>query len=569
MKSSLLLWLSLLLTNVLLAQNRYDVVINEIMADPSPQIGLPANEWIELKNTGSSPVNLQGWRIGDVNGQSGPMPDFILEPGSFVIICTGSAVATMSTFGNTISVTSFPSLDNDGESLYLKSPTSQVIHAVDYSSSWYQNELKKDGGWTLEMIDTQNPCTGSSNWQASNNTAGGTPGTINSVNGINNDQSAPQLKNAYTTNNTTIILVFDEPVDSLSAATVSNYSIDGGISFTSAEPLSPLFNQVQLQTNNPLAANNIYNITVNNIADCKNNEIGSDNKAKIGLAVDATAGDGVINEILFNPRSNANDFVEFYNKSNKIFDASKLYIATRNSSGVISSIISLSTTPFYIFPDDYIVVTEDAENLALNYLVQKPGAILTLNSLPSFPDTEGSVLLLNQQGNVIDEVNYSDDWHFKLIDNAEGVSLERIDPDSPSQNPDNWHSAASTAGYGTPGYKNSQFKNQQSIAATIEVLPKVFSPDNDGFDDIATIQYKITEPGYVANITIFDAAGRPVRNLVRNGTLSTTGYWNWDGLDDKGLKLPVGTYILFTEIFNLQGKKERFKNAIVLARKLY
>ena len=74
-------------------------------------------------------------------------------------------------------------------------------------------------------------------------------------------------------------------------------------------------------------------------------------------------GDGIINEILFNPRSNGYDYVEFYNKSNKIFDASKLYIANRNSSGVISSINSLSTTPFYIFPGDYIVVTEDADNL--------------------------------------------------------------------------------------------------------------------------------------------------------------------------------------------------------------
>ena len=59
----------------------------------------------------------------------------------------------------------------------------------------------------------------------------------------------------------------------------------------------------------------------------------------------------------------------------------------------------------------------------------------------------------------------------------------------------------------------------KAINATIEVTPKVFSPDNDGLDDIATIQYKINEPGYVANITIFDATGRPVSNLVRNGTL--------------------------------------------------
>ena len=149
MKSLLLLCLSFLLTHVLSAQNRYDVVIDEIMVDPSPQIGLPNNEWIELKNISAAPINLQGWRIGDSGGQSGPMPSFILAPNSFVIVCTGSAVAALSAFGNTISVTSFPSLDNDGESLLLKTPTDQIIHAINYSSSWYQNELKKEGGWTL------------------------------------------------------------------------------------------------------------------------------------------------------------------------------------------------------------------------------------------------------------------------------------------------------------------------------------------------------------------------------------------------------------------------------------
>lgn len=206
--------------------------------------------------------------------------------------------------------------------------------------------------------------------------------------------------------------------------------------------------------------------------------------------------------------------------------------------------------------------------MALNYLVQNPNAVLTVPSLPSLPDDKGFVVLLNHQGEVLDEINYSNTWHFKLIDNTEGVSLERIDVNGISQNADTWHSAASTAGFGTPGYKNSQVKNQQVISATIEVAPKIFSPDNDGFEDITSIQYKINGPGYVANITIYDAGGRPVRNLVRNGTMATTGYWNWDGLNDKGLKLPVGTYIFFTEIFNLQGKKERFKNTVVLARKL-
>ena len=140
-------------------------------------------------------------------------------------------------------------------------------------------------------------------------------------------------------------------------------------------------------------------------------------------------------------------------------------------------------------------MTEDADNLSLNYLVQNPEAVFVVSSLPSFPDDEGDVFLLNSQGAVIDEVKYKDDWHFALIDNAEGVSLERIDPDGLSQDAANWHSAASTAGYGTPLIKIPNINYYKAINATIEVTPKVFSPDNDGLDDIATIQYKIDRTG--------------------------------------------------------------------------
>ncbi len=560
--------LIVLFSSTVAGQTRYDVVIDELMADPTPQIGLPNNEWLELKNTTTAPINLQNWRIGDATGQSGPMPNFTLQPDSFVIVCTASAVAAMSAFGTTISVTSFPSLDNAGDQLFLKAASGKTIHSVFYTDAWYQNELKRDGGWTLEMIDTKSPCAGSSNWKASVDIKGGTPGKKNSIDAVNNDATAPQLKRAYTTDNVTIILVYDEPVDSLSGATLTNYSIVGGLTLISATALAPLFNLVQLKVSTPMLANTVYTITAINVKDCKGNTIGTANKARVGLPVDASAGEWIINEILFNPKSNAYDYVEFYNKSNKIFDASKLYIANRNSTGVISSIKQLSTAPFYVFPGDYIVETDDPDNLAMQYLVKNPDNVLAISSPPSFSDDEGDVIALNFQGNVVDEVKYKDDWHFKLIDNAEGVSLERIDPAGPSQDETNWHSAASTAGYGTPTYKNSQYKLLNAINATIEVVPKVFSPDNDGHDDIATIQYAVTEPGYIANITIFDAAGRPVRNLVRNGTLGLKGYWNWDGLDDKGNKLTVGTYIIFTEIFNLKGKKEKFKNTVVLARPL-
>ncbi|MEJ0104792.1 MAG: lamin tail domain-containing protein [Bacteroidota bacterium] len=120
--------LFIILSVNLSAQNRYDVVIDEIMADPSPQIGLPNNEWIELKNVSTAVINLQGWRIGDASGQSGSMPDYLLQPGSFVIVCTGTAVTALSAFGSVIPVSGFPSLDNDGEQLFLKD-VNGVIHS--------------------------------------------------------------------------------------------------------------------------------------------------------------------------------------------------------------------------------------------------------------------------------------------------------------------------------------------------------------------------------------------------------------------------------------------------------
>lgn len=543
-------------------------MISEIMADPSPAVGLPVNEWIELKNTSGTPVSLQNWRIADAGGQSGPLPYYILQPDSFVIVCSAAAAAPLSAFGTVLPVTAFPSLDNDGELLYLKAASSMIIHAVHYASSWYRNELKKEGGWTLEMTDPRNPCSGGSNWNASIHPSGGTPGKKNATDAPLEDAAAPLLKITYTSDSLNLVLVFDEPLDSLSGATRSHYSIDGGLTIINAVTLAPLFNQVALTLSAPMQTGTVYHIRAENLQDCKGNSQVSGITVKAGRPSGALPGDWVINEILFNPKPNGYDYVEFYNRGQQVLDAGQLFIANRNAGGVISSIKALAASPFYIFPGEYLVLGEEADNLYLQYLVSNPDAVLDISTLPSYPDEEGTVVTLNAQGDVLDEVRYREDWHFKLIDNPEGVSLERLDPEGPSQEAGNWHSAASTAGYGTPGYKNSQYKLLEPVLARIVVSPKIFSPDNDGRDDVATIQYTVTGSGYVANLAIFDAEGRPVRRLVRNGTLGLTGNWNWDGLDEMGKKLPVGTYILFTEIFNLQGKKEQFKNVIVLARNL-
>ena len=545
---------------------RFDVVISEIMADPTPQVGLPAAEYVELRNVSGREINLQGWRMATATATSGALPAYTLPADSFLILTSTANASQFAIFGRVLGVPSFPTLDNTGTILSLRSADGRLIHAVAYSLDWYRNATKADGGWSLEMIDPKNPCGGAANWNSSTDPQGGTPGRINSVNASVADAVSPGLQRVVTVDNTTLIAQFDEPLDSTAAAQTVNYSMNG-IAIISAQPIAPLFQQVQLRLASPLQPQTVYTLTVRNVTDCKGNSINTRNTAPAGLPQEAAANDVVINEILFNPKSGGNDYVEIYNRTNKVIDLTKLFIANRSAGGVVQAQRALSTAPLSMYPGDYIVVTEDAAYVQATYTIKNRDALLQLPTLPSFPDDKGTVVLVNSTGTVVDEVAYDEDWHFALITNPEGVALERIDPNGPSQSAANWQSAASTAGYGTPGYRNSQAGALPGTGdGVITVSPKIFSPNNDGFEDVALISFNVQERGYVANVTVFDAQGRPVRQLVRNSLLGTTGIGSWDGLDDRRLRLPIGTYIIYVELFNLQGRKQQYKHTVRLAR---
>lgn len=547
---------------------RYNIVIAEIMADPSPQVQLPGNEWVELRNTSTVSFNLQGWRIGDASGLSGAMPSYILKPDSMVIVCTGSAVAAMQAYGPTIAVTSFPSLDNGGDLLYLRSPQGRAIHAVAYTDAWYQNDLKKDGGWSLEMIDVRNPCSGMANWAASTHPSGGTPGRPNAVAAVNVDTGAPQLLRAFAADSLNVTLLFSEPLDSVKAATAVYYQLSDGLTVQSATCLAPVFDKVNIKLGNPLQRNKIYTVTVNpSVGDCSGNALGGNKATRVGLAALADSMDVVINEILFNPKPNGTDYVEIYNRSNKVIDMKQLHLANRSSTGQVTNIKQLSNDSYLLFPQDFMVIAEEPGLIKANYIAQNLDAFLTLPSMPSYNDDKGNVVLLNAQGKIVDELAYNEKWHHPLIDNREGVSLERIDYNAATQNAENWHSAATNVGYGTPTYKNSHYRADAQLKGTITISPDICSPNNDGLDDFVTINYQFPEPGYVANITVFDAAGRTVRFLQRNALCGTQGSFRWDGLGEKNQWLPSGIYIIYTAVFNVQGKTRQFKNTVVLVRK--
>lgn len=547
----------------------FGVVIDELMADPSPPVSLPEVEWLELKNTSGFDINLLGWRLGKPGSLSGPMPAYNLKKDSFLIVCSSGSLAAMGAYGSAISVTSFPSLSNTGDQVFLQNASGMVIHSVNYSDAWYQNDLKKQGGWTLEMIDTHNPCVGMDNWRASNDPSGGTPGRKNSVDAVNPDLSSPRLLRAYAPDSLHIVLVFDEQMDSTNASFITQYAISDGIGQpVSANALPYGFDRVRLTLSpaQALMRNQIYTVTVNAVTDCSGNAVQQPATARVGLYEHTDSLGIVINEVLFNPKPSSTDYVEIYNRSGKILNLRNLYIANRNTTGSISSITQASSEDYLLFPGDFMVFTQSKALVLHDYVALNPQQFIEL-SMPSYNDDVGDVIFLNEQGTIIDELIYDQRWHFKLISNREGVALERTNYDAVTQDANNWHSAATNVGYGTPTYKNSQYMADAATFGEITVTPDIVSPDNDGMDDYATINYQFPQPGFVANITIFDAAGRPVRYLQRNALCGLKGYFRWDGLSEKNQKLPVGMYIIYTEVFNLNGKTKKFKNVIVLARR--
>jgi hypothetical protein len=542
--------------------NRFDIIIDEIFPDPSPVIGLPISEFIELRNNSSTPFSLRNWKLSDGSSNATINNDFILEAGAYIIICPNAAVSEYSRFGKAIGVTGFPSLNNDRDVLILSSPEGKIIHAVEYSVDWYQNDIKRDGGWSIEMIDLHNPCNGINNWKASVDASGGTPGRPNSVDDINADELLPALVRTYTIDSSTIVAVFDGPLDSNSAAAHSNYNLTGIGQPAIVSVLPPLYNEVLLQFPISLSSNTIYQLSVSNINDCAGNPIGSINKAAAGLPVSSTYFDIVINEILFNPPPGGYDYIELYNRSRKVIDLQHLYIGNKNAVGNAVNIKQLSDKPLLLFPGDYCVITENVDWLRSHYPLKDRPTYIQLSSLTSMPDDKEHLAIINMQGELIDHLQYDKQWHFALIDNDEGVSLERINYNDSTQNNNNWTSAASTAGFGTPGYQNSQFRADLVPQGMVTVFPKLFSPGNAGF---TTINCRLTEPGYIVNIMIYDDKGRMVRSLVRNTTMALSANFNWNGLNDQQKQLPQGQYIILTDVFNLEGKTKKFKNVITLA----
>lgn len=537
------------------------IVISEFLPDPSPSAGLPSYEFIELTNTGRDAINLMGYAISNGSSVGVINRNYLLLPDSFLVLCSATAYQQYEKWGSAMAITGFPSLNNEEDTLLLFNPGRQLLQAIAYSANWHENERKAAGGWSLEIIDPLQPCLQRSNWSSSRHPQGGTPGQTNYIDGKLTDTIAPFLKRVYCSDSLHLVVLCNETIDSTQATLLSQYQLESN-EIIGARALAPLYQELLISLAKPLPPGKSLGLTIRGLRDCSGNFSAKPMYMPAGLPVKPMPGDILINEILFDPPAGGKDFIELYNHSGKIIDLKEVWLANRDETGALKNLLPVSASPLLFFPGEWIALTEDTV-FARSCFHPPEQARFLKTGLPSLPSDKGTIVLLDRTGKIMDEVSYDDHWHFILLGDKKGVSLERISYEQPAQQKENWTSASYPVRFATPGYENSQYHRTGSINGKITLHPNVISPNLDGLDDFCLVEYQFDQAGYMATVEIYDIDGRRVKRLLNNQLLGQSGRLRWDGLDEAGRLVAQGIYIVMLRAFHLSGKQLKWKGVVV------
>jgi lamin tail-like protein/flagellar hook capping protein FlgD len=547
--------------NPLNTNTDFELVITEVFSDPTPSFGLPEVEYVEIFNRSQQTLNLSDYEFYD--GSHRTLPPIDILPGEYVIICDDEDTVELNSYGKVAWVSSM-SLTNSGESLALYSTQGALIDSVKYSVSWFADSFKENGGWSLERIDNDFTCYDKRNWQPSVANTGGTPGTINSMNGVFTDLLEPVALHAFPISSNQIVLVFSEAIE-----------IPSGTNYISVPGLNPVTitgyhmgksNELLLTLNNTLQIDMIYFLISDGFQDCSGN-ISFTDTIYFGLS-DTTSGIKklLVNEVLYDPLDGCPEFVEIVNGSKKILDLVDYKIARLDiETGKVSSTYTITASTFLLIPGGMAVVSSDPSRLSECYTTPYPKKMITPVGMPSLTNGKGRIALL-QNGVITDDFLYDDNLHHPLVAETQGVTLERLSMNNASVQ-GNWHSASSLSGYGTPGFPNSQLNSSSQTNDWIMLDPSLFSPDNDGVSDILSINIKTPGPGYLATLKIYNTGGNIIKEFDTETLNNGDNKVFWNGVNDTGSPVTSGPYILYIEMFNPDGDIKRDKKMFVVAYK--
>ena len=531
--------------------NASDIVITEIMAKPNPSVELPEVEWIEIHNITDRTLTLEGCKISS-SSKTGTLSDYILEPNDYAVLCSFNSALELSAITTKICVVeSMPALTNDGNLLTLKNKQNHIISFVEYTTDWYDSEpFKADGGWSLERKDPTNPLSNAQTWGPSIDQRGGTPAETNSIACYMPDELIPCITNFGIENNRTIQIYFNKPMQGEIIELQKSITIAGNSlkSLSWDEPQREILNLYLVES---LDSTYAINITFSDMK-CVSGWRMPDTTITLALPYQAQYMDIIFNELMPYVSDNNSKFIELYNNSDFYIDLSRLMLSNLDEENNLKNSKKFCTSSTILPPHRFVVISPDTSVIHCALGIN-PQSIYFVSTLPSMPATEGMLVLTDRSGNTIDEVHYSDSWHHPLLTDLHDISLERIDPMSPTQSAKNWSSAT----HNTAGWQNSQTINLDNNESSkyFWLENTTFSPDNDGHQDHLVIQHNLPNTGYTITIEAYTRSGAHVCHITDNQLVAQQGYTLWNGTNSKNDTIPAGLYVLVVQATHPNGSK--------------
>ena len=370
------------------------------------------------------------------------------------------------------------------------------------------------------------------------------------------DTISPYIESAIVTGKNAIEVQFSEPLNQ-TVLEVNNYYLINS-NFPNPRLINPTLSGYNLIFQDSFYANQTLELVITNVEDLSGNIMLD--TLQILVPDTAKVGEVLINEVLFDPLSGGSDYVEITNNSDNSFDIYKYFLADFDNG--ISNLKQINQH-FILSPGSFALLSEDSSQILNDYPTNNPAAFIQMD-IPSYPNDSATIYILSPDSIALNKFSYNQDMHFELIQDPEGVSLERILINSNNSNANLiWHSAAQSVGWGTPGVANSQYFPSISNS-DFSSVNEVFSPDNDGYQDIAIFEYNLPTIGMVGNALIYDNRGRLIKQVLNNELLSTSGEFTWDGINEYGQKASIGIYLVYFECFSSQGQIINYKATITL-----
>lgn len=548
-----------------------DVVVNEILYRRKDEL---SPEFVEIFNTTEKNFDLSGWTFKDASSSQATIPgNTFLRAGEYLVLTDREDFAQ--TLDNAIYLSSFPSLNDNGDQIIIKKEDESTIDSLFYQSTWGGN----NPGLSVERKDPQRASNDESNWGSSIAQGGFSAGVQSSV--FEEDITPPEIIFA-TQIEDVVKIVFSEFVepDNQTVFIVNKNEVelleaDANIVFVEWTSGQGVVEKKNLQNN--------LDVEVLNLKDIKGN-VGEEIFSPIASPL--SKGSIVINEIMFDPLADSEDnlpdqteYIELYNKSTSAISLEGIFLHDApDEENEVRSLFPASSQFKWIQPNGYFLIYSEDESeifadskTARYFSMEGESDQFTMKidrSSLSLASSGDAIYLADSTRATIDSVFFDESWQNPNVLDTDGIALERINPEGESDSESNWSSSTHVSG-GTPNAENSIFQQPGAVpeSSGISFTPNPFSPDDDGFEDNLFINYTLDAPDYLLRVRIFDRYGREVRKLVDGQQAGFEGSLLWDGLTDERKRNRVGIYIVLFEAYNsANGSDRTFKETVVLAR---